>query len=1007
MANVVPNPGSQSHYLTKSAQNAFNTLVVIFSSPGQNAIRTGTGGLVNGNIPFKGSTVLIPISSTTNILTQFAFSVGSIFLGVFASVFFATFIVGSRNVKKIIKIINRIVDYFTTLNPPKYSDSKNRFVRIGFRICNWPFYFLNIFLRALTIFFSFSNITFLLTMGILVAVFLQLEEYQDEMLDYIDYVLIIGKDTINVFSAIVNTVGQTVSVFFVPIINAMITFVIQCFLITKDYVVPIYLKAVQESNAEQGGRRILDPAEIAFFGKEYFSILEATGGLISGFINILLSFYLAVWGILNWLFFAFFEDEIGDILKIMLNFVKGFYCYLIPDFLFCTFAQFVQYIIVFIAIILNGLLSLIFNLLPFGINPPRISTDFYSTQCDRAISVSGRTVTTDECIRCRPAFPGWINTCPDEKARRLLKIHCEDFTKINGTWNEKVFYDGVLVHTPNYYNHTSNWKGCPLSKDGLLYNNLGMHYKYNSLFDDCYDIVIDGETVIRCPTHEGVITSSNRRRLRNERNLLSIVDELNKKTQTTATTKDSDTTLINRKLFVDGYNKVINGFTWNSDSTSIFNCSDHDALNHSNIFDTFCALQGLTTRKEVITQIENQYNPSRNHESNVYIKFVKSKLSTTPSNHRLLEEEDTYRKIIRIDQIFNKISKPKQSKYYRRELKSQPKEILLVNITAADGTCPPGDYVKCPNSPYCEKPYACQCPTFTEPFMNKHQEADYNFYQTMCQIKQFDASQWIAEKIACWDRYRKRDTSSPLGAFVSPLQNAGNEFIRAGSAFETNIEYCFPLIDPTNWLIPKIEDNFSLRDYYATKYCKDVNANHIVSQCMCTGYKQGVNAKDGWWIVNVGYYLQARFYNWREVWATTFFAAFNMVCIGIINYIWSSFWRPLNAEPEWVTLFGDEFKLGNIGCATFHSGSWGFGNLFIFVWAMFFFGCCFTPFWYIATDLYYIPITFLGLDQTINFFNLKHGEQLNVIKYFKSLREQRKQNEKQKENDEEIIEKTE
>ena len=55
---------------------------------------------------------------------------------------------------------------------------------------------------------------------------------------------------------------------------------------------------------------------------------------------------------------------------------------------------------------------------------------------------------------------------------------------------------------------------------------------------------------------------------------------------------------------------------------------------------------------------------------------------------------------------------------------------------------------------------------------------------------------------------------------------------------------------------------------------------------------------------------------------------------------------------------------------------------------MFFFGCCFTAFWYIAMDCQYFLLVIFGLDTTVNRFNLAHSEQAKTIKLFNEIQKE-------------------
>lgn len=999
MANIVgAGAGAVSHSLTATAQKTFNNVIKLLTKSNQYFAQKVGAGAIAGGIPGGSAAVdAIPYAGTDNILFRIVtLSVGFAAL-VFGTVFTLSLVAGSNIAKRTMKAISSFFRALQVLNPPKYlteRDTKYKTIKIIYRIAHWPLYVFNIFIRAVSLLFSMSDLTFIFLMVILVGTFLQLEVYQNEMLDYIDYVIIIARDALNVIDALINVVGQTVMLFAVPIINPMIKFLVNCFLITKDYVVPLYLKAVQEDNALNGRR--LTAANIPFFSKEYFLILEATGNVFSSLISLLLTFYEGMWGVINWLFFRAFGDQFDDVLKFMLNTIQGFYCYLEPDYVYCTLAQAVQSVIFFIALIINGILALIFSLIPFNVSPPKISDNFFNVQCERAYTVSGRTVSPEACLKCRPAFPGWINECPDESTRRSLRIECNDFTHINGTWNEKVYWEGALTHTPSYYNHTSNWRGCPLAKEGLLYNPLATHFKNTGHFGDCYDIVLDGELIIRCPLHPGVMHDPNlsehdRRRLSRERNLLSFADDLKQRQKAE---KVSNYQLINRDNFIKGYTDLIDGFSWDGSSSqvSIFNCSDHVPNgNQSNwhIFDTLCGFQSLVNRKEVASEVEGMYNPTKiKHSSNVYAKYRHKFGSddTTTRVDRKLEEEKHYHTLVWIEDSIKKLKQITK----RRQLRQRVEVPQIVNITAADGTCPLG-YKKCPASPFCEKVNACLCPQQTEPFLTAHDERNYNYYQTMCQIKVFSPSAWMVDTINCWDQYRKKDTNTPFTAF----ENGANSFVRQIQTPPQDIIYCAPLIDPSNWLIPEIQSNFSLRAWFVTQYCDETKTNAVISECMCPGYMVGVDAEGGWWLNGLGYYLEARMWNWQEAWGDTFFAWLNFLMLGILNYMWQGLWRPLGAREPWTIVMSHQFETKNLGCAIFHSGSWGFGNIMFYVWAKFYFGCCFLPVWYFALDLPYIFILVpLGLDTKLNALNKKHADQVITAEVFSPEKTEQEKSEK-------------
>lgn len=974
MANVIP--GGNQKFFKTPILNWFESAANNLLKASQGPVKSIIGSAGPKEIPL-GSTALTATQRYTEeaLVFRAGYTILALFGSIFVAIFAVSLLTGSRVLKKFVKFLNLFFSRFTTIDPPKYSDSKWKIVRMLYRVIHWPYYLLVVVCSTIKALFTWSNLILIFIMVLLVGTLLQFEVYQNEILDYIDYLLIIGRHGINIVTAAINTIGQTVGVFFVPIANGIIGFVVQCFLITKDYIVPIYLKAVEENNASQG-RRSLKASEIPYFGKEYFMILEASGAIFLGLINILLSFWLAAWSFLNWIFFAAFGDSIGDILVVLVNFAKGWFCYLVPDYLFCTLAQFVQYIVIFIEVILNALLSLIFAVIPFGIGAPQISLDFFNIQCQEARTVSGTTVPPEDCIRCRPAFPGWINSCPDEKARRLLKIECNDFTQINGTWSEKVFWDGVLIQTPSYYNFTSNWKGCPLSKNGMLKNDIGMHYKYSGHYEDCYDIMVGDKMTIQCPETPKFSFEDGRRRLRSERNLGSLLDDLNE--QKKEYVKKEGYALLTRETFSVAYAKIIESTNKAKDS-SVFDCSDHNPHNNSHVFDTFCSIQALVSRKEIGEEVSNRYNPTRHlHENNVYAKYrnrVGNKKEGHFTKRQLHEHYNT------VNYVHEKYKQFENAFSRRRRLKAKEQIVQLVNVTAADGTCPLG-YVKCPASPYCEIYLACKCPDQMQPFNSLHEESDYSYYKTMCALKNANPSDWVTSTIQCWDRYRTKDTSSPFAAAGATVVNSINAFARQADNLQ-NIEYCFPLIDPSSFLIPEIEEGFSLRNYYATKYCKDTKANFIVSDCMCPGYDNGVDAKNGWFINGVGYYMRARLYNGWKVYRDVPFAGLNSLTLGAWNYIWSGFWRPTNAQPFWTEAFDETFSLGNLGCAGFHLGSWAFFNLIFFFLAILFFGCAFTAAWYFALDLPYVFIMVpFGLDQTVNYFNAKHSDQAEALKVF-------------------------
>jgi hypothetical protein len=350
------------------------------------------------------------------------------------------------------------------------------------------------------------------------------------------------------------------------------------------------------------------------------------------------------------------------------------------------------------------------------------------------------------------------------------------------------------------------------------------------------------------------------------------------------------------------------------------------------------------SQESIYKELQNKYDPAKatGTSEGVYSKYKKAKQQETRRNLEMTANNIMYR----IENVFTDdvVIPP------RRDLKSD-----LINVTFGQTTnagCEPG-YEKCLGTNYCEVPKACACPEPTEA-LTSYQQVIYDLYTTKCAVQTFNAEGWLTDTINCWKRYKTHDASNPFNVITDQLSGSTNVKI-----------YCFPLIDPEQLLFDAIPGNYSLRNSLASSYCENNSTNNLMD-CICPGYLSGVYSYNGYFIKDVGYYVYVRLSNGLRVFASIVPSFINLILFGIIDPVWSPFFKAFNA-PVWLySLFSIEFALSNISCAVPHLGS--FSIFIIFCWLLknIYWDILLPVISYWCNDVHFIGLVLLNQDVKID-----------------------------------------
>jgi hypothetical protein len=891
-----------------------------------------------------------PFYTTEYISYRYITALLSILIPLVGIAYFITNIIGNQVIARIADNFREFIDKYINVDEElKYRVDDSRCKKITHRMSYWPGYLLYIIFSLFKM--VFINLSFIVVMAALILVFLPFENHQNDLVDFMDAGISMSRSTYNIGASATNVVIKSNALAIIPIYNAMVEFIVQLILITLDYLVPIYLKSTRGGT----GRVLVDANGIPFFGDEWFNFLRFVGEIHYIFLKIFFGFFLYLWEAFCFIFFDLTGgDSIGDLIKIIFNYLKGFYCYLEPDYFLCTVAQAFQIAIQLIAFVMNVLLNLVLkNLL--GFSPINIPSNFISVQCRRPVTVSGKVVSNEACLRCKPAFPGWEEQCPDSTTRRLLVMECrhednpyDDFTPIHGKWRERLYYNHSLIYEGETYDDTTSWHGCSMTRTLLLNNPNHIYYKHYNNYHDCITVLMDGaDPVNRCPSEKSLPyshTHHGRRRLlqNGRRSLISLVDEVTKQKIKKETELQFQ---INRETFIKKYDALFE----KEDKNKIFNCSDvvtkERVTQHT--FDVLCGIQKLTTQDGIFKDLQAQFDPHSSYSS-VYAKYrQKQKMD----NARRALSENIDKLLYRLDLLVSDYYEGKEDIITprRRELIG-PTRPELTNVTFGDtgnGECLPG-YQRCIGSNFCEVPGSCRCPSPTQ-VLNKYKSDLYVLYQTKCDIVNFSQDEWIRGVLKCWRDYRESDAHNPFAVISNTVQ---------GGAI-TKKTYCYPLLDPEQILLPEIEEGYSFRESLISTYCKDNKTNNVM-ECACPGYKSGVYAYNGQFIIGINYYEYVRLYNGLRWWMVNFFAFLNLITFGFLNWVWSGFFTAFNG-PDWlIQLFSLEAALQQSGCSLVHLGSWGWFNLTIFFFVEIFGKIIYPIVWILFRDFHFFGLVISG-----------------------------------------------
>jgi hypothetical protein len=687
---------------------------------------------------------------------------------------------------------------------------------------------------------------------------------------------------LNFVFAGLNALWDIIYAIFVPTYNVVIEF-----FVTIGSIIAKYFKPVFEKLSFGRRRRRVEDANIEFVGAALIKGIRIIGVIHATILKIFLSlcaFFLEI------VLFLYFQLTGGALLIRLVNTISGLGCYLNPLYIQCTLQQIGQSFVSIVAGMLNTFVNL-FNLIP-GISIGRVPDNFVEVQCDQKLPG----VTTEECLQCKRAYPGWEPSCSSTVSKRRILVSCDELP--NNNWQESIYWDGDILNKGVPLNKT-NYEACPIAKKILLSQNNKIYKEYDVQNDECLTVQINMKTVIKCPWDD---LSYEPSKIRRRRNLLDTTPlrtpPKKEKKKTLVDDMEQPYTKITRGEYLKHYHNA--HVQVNKKEETIFECN-HE--NTSHLFDVMCGIQTVLMRDELHHQINKRSTAAISSLYHNNKKPAARRLAEQPVFYHLSTNNYLKNELIKLLDEEEEDEGGEEDEG-RRDLQQQVK---LVNITSATGSCIAG-YTPCYGTDLCQLEESCSCPDPTRAFKSNDEEFFYNTYVMGCQSRNM-ATTFINSVIQCWSNNNKDDNSNPFIAIDS--------LVDAFDFNDTDKIYCAPLLGPNSFRLPKLH-SFSIEKYIINTYCNETVGNSI-SECMCPGYDSGIYGYDAQWKL-WSYYEYARTNNFIKSIKDSVFALINV--FNVVNTIWSRFWGLFGIFPvEFVNLFDAHISDLRGWCLFFYSGS--------------------------------------------------------------------------------------